>query len=40
VFGANAISTMLDAIVGWLPKAVVAIVLIVVASAIAKVVRT
>ena len=30
---------MLDAIVGWLPKAVVAIVLIVVASAIAKVVK-
>lgn len=39
VFGTNPISTMLDAIVGWLPKAVVAIVLIVVASAIAKVVK-
>jgi hypothetical protein len=39
VFGTNPVSTMLDAIVGWLPKAVVAIVLIVVASAIAKVVK-
>jgi hypothetical protein len=39
VFGTNPISTMLNAIVGWLPKAVVAIVLIVVASAIAKVVK-
>ena len=39
VFGTNPISTMLDAIVGWLPKAVVAIILIVVASAIAKVVK-
>src|SRR5579862_4018568 len=39
VFGPNPISTMLDAIVGWLPKAVVAIVLVVVASAIAKVVK-
>jgi hypothetical protein len=39
VFGTNPISTMLDAIVGWLPKAVVAIVLVVVASAIAKVVK-
>jgi hypothetical protein len=37
MFGTNPISTMLDAIVGWLPKAVV--VLIVVASAIAKVVK-
>jgi hypothetical protein len=39
VFGPNPVSTMLDAIVGWLPKAVVAIVLVVVASAIAKVVK-
>jgi small-conductance mechanosensitive channel len=39
VFGTNPISTMLNAIVGWLPKAVVAIVLVVIASAIAKVVK-
>src|SRR5579875_125506 len=39
VFGPNAISTMLNAMVGWLPKAVVAIVLVVIASAIAKVVK-
>jgi len=39
VFGTNPISTMLNAIVGWLPKLLVAIVLIVVASAIAKVVK-
>jgi hypothetical protein len=39
VFGANPISTMLNAIVGWIPKLIVAIVLIVVASAIAKVVK-
>jgi small-conductance mechanosensitive channel len=39
VFGNNPVSTMLNAIVGWLPKAIVAIVLIVVASAIAKVVK-
>ena len=39
VFGTNPISTMLDAIIGWLPKAIVAIVLVVVASAIAKVVK-
>jgi Conserved TM helix len=39
VFGTNPISTMLNAIVGWLPKLVVAIVLVVVASAIAKVVK-
>lgn len=36
VFGTNPISTMLDAIVGWLPKAVVAIVLIVVASSTSR----
>jgi small-conductance mechanosensitive channel len=39
VFGTNPISTMLNAVVGWLPKAVVAIILIVVGSAIAKVVK-
>jgi small-conductance mechanosensitive channel len=39
VFGTNPVSTMLDAVVGWLPKAVVAIILIVVGSAIAKVVK-
>jgi Conserved TM helix len=39
VFGNNPISTMLNAIVGWIPKLIVAIVLIVVASAIAKVVK-
>ena len=39
VFGTNPISTMLDAIVGWLPKAIVAIIIVVIASAIAKVVK-
>jgi hypothetical protein len=39
VFGNNPVSTMLDAIVGWLPKAAVAIILVVVASAIARVVK-
>ena len=39
VFGNNPISTMLDAVVGWLPKAIVAIILIVIGSAIAKVVK-
>ena len=39
VFGTNPVSTMLNAVVGWLPKAVVAIILIVVGSAIAKVVK-
>jgi hypothetical protein len=39
VFGTNPVSTMLSAIVGWLPKLIVAIILIVVASAIARVVR-
>jgi len=39
VWGANPISTMLDAVVGWLPKAIVAIIIIVIASAIAKVVK-
>jgi Conserved TM helix len=39
VFGPNPISTLLNAVVAWLPKAIVAIVIIVVASAIAKVVK-
>lgn len=39
VFGANPISTMLNAIVAWLPKAIVGIIIIVIASAIAKVVK-
>jgi hypothetical protein len=39
VFGTNPISTMLNAIVAWLPKAIVGIVIIVIASAIAKVVK-
>ena len=39
VWGPNPISTMLDAVVGWLPKAVVAIIIIVIASAIARVVK-
>ena len=39
VFGNNPVSTMLNAIVGWLPKLLVAIVLVVVASAIARVVK-
>lgn len=39
VWGPNPISTMLDAVVAWLPKAIVAIIIIVIASAIAKVVR-
>ena len=39
VFGTNPISTMLNAIVAWLPKAIVGIIIIVIASAIAKVVK-
>ena len=39
VFGNNPVSTMLNAVVGWLPKAIVAIVLVVIGSAIAKVVK-
>jgi hypothetical protein len=39
VWGPNPISTLLAAIVGWLPKAIVAIIIIVVASAIARVVK-
>jgi hypothetical protein len=39
VWGPNPVSSMLDGIVAWLPKAIVAIIIIVVASAIAKVVK-
>ncbi|HEX6499434.1 MAG TPA: hypothetical protein VF054_10430 [Micromonosporaceae bacterium] len=39
VWGPNPVSTLLSAIVGWLPKAIVAIVIVVVASAIARAVR-
>ncbi|HEY3881341.1 MAG TPA: hypothetical protein VGM12_22330 [Trebonia sp.] len=39
VWGPNPISAMLNAVVGWLPKAVVAIIIIVIASAIARVVK-
>src|ERR1700753_2539793 len=36
VWGPNPISAMLNAVVAWLPKAVIAIIIIVVASAIAR----
>lgn len=39
VWGPNPISTMLNAVVAWLPRAIVAIIIIVIASAIAKVVK-
>lgn len=39
VFGPNPVSTMLNGMVGWLPKAIVAIILVVIAAAIAKVVK-
>lgn len=39
VWGPNPISTMLNAVVAWLPKAIVAIIIIVIASAIARVVK-
>jgi hypothetical protein len=39
VFGPNPVSTMLNAMVGWLPKLIVAIILVVVAAAIARVVK-
>src|ERR1700735_2739717 len=39
VFGPNPVSTMINGMVSWLTKAVVAIVLVIVASAIAKVVK-
>jgi hypothetical protein len=39
VWGPNPISAMLNAVVAWLPKAIVAIIIIVIASAIARVVK-
>ncbi|MFJ5305339.1 hypothetical protein [Streptomyces sp. NPDC088350] len=39
VFGANPVSTMINGIVAWLPRGIVAVVLIVVAMAIANAVR-
>lgn len=39
VFGANAVSTLIDQILGYLPNIVVAILLVVVATAIARTVR-
>ncbi|MFJ6571818.1 hypothetical protein ACIQNU_30880 [Streptomyces sp. NPDC091292] len=39
VFGANPISSMLRSIVAWLPRAIVALIIIVVAMAIARAVR-
>lgn len=39
VFGPNPVSDLLAAIVGWLPRAVVAIVIVVVAAAVANVLR-
>ncbi|TCC54947.1 hypothetical protein E0H73_37755 [Kribbella pittospori] len=39
VFGPNPVSDLLAAIVGWLPRAVVAIVIVVIAAAIANVLR-
>ncbi|HEX4829713.1 MAG TPA: hypothetical protein VH478_01295 [Trebonia sp.] len=39
VFGPNPISAMINGIVAWLPRAIVAIIIVVIASAIAKVVK-
>jgi hypothetical protein len=39
VFGPNPVSDLLAAIVGWLPRAVVAIVIVVIAAAVANVLR-
>jgi hypothetical protein len=39
VFGANPVSTMIDGVVAWLPRGLVALVIVVVAAAIARVVR-
>ncbi|TWD84505.1 putative transporter (transmembrane protein) [Kribbella amoyensis] len=39
VFGPNPVSDLLAAIVGWLPRAIVAVVIVVVAAAIANVLR-
>lgn len=38
-FGPNPVSSLVNSIVGWLPKAIVAIIIIVIAGAIAKAVR-
>jgi hypothetical protein len=40
VFGANPVSRMIDGIVAWLPRGIVAVVLVVVAMAIANAVRS
>ncbi|MEU5366279.1 hypothetical protein ABZ354_22865 [Streptomyces sp. NPDC005925] len=40
VFGANPVSTMINNIVSWLPRGIVAVVLVVVAMAIANMVRS
>ncbi|WP_416975906.1 mechanosensitive ion channel family protein [Streptomyces sp. 4F14] len=40
VFGTNPVSTMINSIVGWLPRGIVAVVLVVVAMAIANAVRS
>ncbi|MEX3105138.1 hypothetical protein DF268_16850 [Streptomyces sp. V2] len=40
VFGTNPVSTMINNIVGWLPRGIVAVVLVVVAMAIANAVRS
>ncbi|HEV2636832.1 MAG TPA: hypothetical protein VGX23_16890 [Actinocrinis sp.] len=39
IFGTNPISTMIDGVVAWLPRGLVAMVIVVVAAAIARVVR-
>jgi hypothetical protein len=39
VFGSNPVSTMINGIVAWLPRAIVAVVLVVIAMAIANAVR-
>lgn len=39
VFGANPVSTMINGVVAWLPRGLVAVVIVVVAAAIARVVR-
>jgi hypothetical protein len=39
IFGTNPISTMINSVVAWLPKGLVALVIVVVAAAIARVVR-
>ncbi|MFJ2608783.1 hypothetical protein ACIO13_27960 [Streptomyces sp. NPDC087425] len=40
VFGANPVSTMINGIVAWLPRGIVAVVLVVIAMAIANAVRS